>query len=333
MQTGKDLRIVFMGTPVFAVASLRRLVEDGYNIVAVVTMPDKPSGRGLKMHASAVKEYALEMGLRVLQPEKLKDSNFVREFENLNADLGIVIAFRMLPEIIWSQPRLGTFNLHASLLPQYRGAAPINWAIINGETRTGVTTFFLNREIDKGDIIDQREIEITPDDTAGTLHDKLMNIGSELVVDTVEKIATGNFVSLMQIVAPEELKPAPKIFKDDCRIDWSRSPVEIYNFIRGLSPYPTAWSVLEKYCDESDNESITIKIYTVRTEVSPLANSNENAPEPTNGEILSDGKTFVKVACNGGYVSILELQAAGKKRMKTDEFLRGFSGMRDYRLI
>lgn len=329
--TGKDLRIVFMGTPEFAAASLRRLVEGGYNVVAVVTMPDKPAGRGLKMHASAVKEYALAMGLRVLQPEKLKDPDFVREFAGLNADLGIVIAFRMLPEVIWSLPRFGTFNLHASLLPQYRGAAPINWAIINGETHTGVTTFFLNSEIDKGDIIDRREIAITHDDTAGTLHDKLMSAGSELVVDTIEKIAAGNFEPLKQ-VATEELKLAPKIFKDDCRIDWSRSPVEIYNFVRGLAPYPTAWSLMGKRCAKSDNENVTIKIYAVQAEVSAMRCSSGDTIV-TNGKILSDGKMFIKVACNGGFISILELQAAGKKRMKTDEFLRGFKGIENYHFI
>lgn len=321
--TGKDLRIVFMGTPDFAAASLRRLVNGGYNVVAVITMPDKPSGRGLKMHASAVKEYALEAGLRVLQPEKLKDPDFVREFAELNADLGIVIAFRMLPEVIWSQPRFGTFNLHASLLPQYRGAAPINWAIINGETRTGVTTFFLNSEIDKGDIIDRQEIAISPDDTAGTLHDKLMSAGSELVVETVEKIATGNFVSLSQIDASEDLRPAPKIFKEDCRIDWRRTPEELYNFVRGLSPYPAAMAIMRKRCDSED---VAVKIYTVRTEAAAATDS-------AHGEILSDGKTFIKVACGGGLVSILELQAAGKKRLRVEEFLRGFNGIGDYHFI
>jgi methionyl-tRNA formyltransferase len=306
----RELRIVFMGTPEFAVAPLRRLVEAGCNIVAVVTTPDKPAGRGLAMHESDVKRYAMEAGLQVMQPEKLKDPAFVERFRALDADLAIVIAFRMLPEIIWSVPRMGTFNLHASLLPQYRGAAPINWAIINGEKESGVTTFFLNAEIDKGDIIGQSRVAITADDNAGTLHDKLMNAGTELVLSTVQKIAEGDIAPLSQSDDRGELKPAPKIFKDDCRVDWSKSGVEIYNFIRGLSPYPAAWTVM------NDDAQTSVKIYAAHFEASPNAD--------TAGVVATDGKTFLKVACADGYVWVDSLQVQGKRRMSTDEFLRGF---------
>ncbi len=310
-----------MGTPEFAVASLRRLVEGGYNVVAVVTMPDKPAGRGLKVQQSAVKEYALGAGLRVMQPERLKDPAFVEEFRTLDADLGIVIAFRMLPEVVWSQPRQGTFNLHASLLPQYRGAAPINWALINGETETGVTTFFLNSEIDKGGIIDSRRVAIDPEDNAGTLHDKLMAVGAELVVDTVEKIAEGNVALREQPAGDGGLKPAPKIFKDDCRIDWSRRPGEIHNLIRGLSPYPAAWSVLRG----ADGGELPVKVFAAKVE----NGIHDNHP----GGILSDGRTFLRVACPGGYVSVTELQLAGKKRMPVGEFLRGFKDLNGYGFV
>ena len=315
----KDLRIVFMGTPEFAATSLRRLVEGGYNVVAVVTMPDKPAGRGLKMQQSAVKEYALEAGLRVLQPEKLKDPAFVEEFRALEADLGIVIAFRMLPEIIWSQPRLGTFNLHASLLPQYRGAAPINWALINGDTETGVTTFFLNSEIDKGGMIDSCRVAIAPEDNAGMLHDRLMEVGAELVIETVERIAAGNVTLCEQPADDGGLKPAPKIFKEDCRVDWARRPDEINNLIRGLSPYPAAWSVLRSV----GGEELPVKIFAATAE----HGIHENSP----GEIFSDGCTFLNVTCRAGYISITELQLAGKKRMPIGEFLRGFKDLSDYR--
>lgn len=318
----KKLRIVFMGTPGFAVASLRRLVEAGYNIVAVVTTPDKPAGRGLRLQQSAVKEYALSVGLPVLQPVKLKDPAFVEEFRALDADLGIVIAFRMLPEVIWAQPRMGTFNLHASLLPEYRGAAPINWAVINGDTHTGVTTFFLNAEIDKGDVIDRCEVAITPDDTAGTLHDKLMEVGAGLVTETVDRIAAGDALPQSQPAADSGLKPAPKIFKDDCRIDWVRNPAEIHNLIRGLSPYPAAWSAMRR---TGADEEIAVKIFLSLPEFSIHENPH--------GEIFSDGRTFINVACRGGYISILELQAAGKKRMPVEEFLRGFKEIQNYRFV
>lgn len=308
-----------MGTPDFAVAPLRRLVEGGYKIVGVVTMPDKPAGRGLKIQQSAVKQYAMQAGLNVLQPEKLKADSFVEQFKLLDADLAIVIAFRMLPEIIWSEPRLGTFNLHASLLPQYRGAAPINWAIINGETTTGVTTFMLNHEIDKGDVLTQVKVEITDSESAGTLHDKLMKIGSELVVETIEKIASGNAAPIQQGDSKvESLKLAPKIFKEDCAINWSREPQVIHNLVRGLSPYPAAWTTAK-----NSEETIVIKLYTSHYE----STSHNSAL----GTVLSDDKQYIKVACQGGYIYIDELQAAGKRRMTTEEFLCGFKGITSYK--
>ena len=308
----KDLRIVFMGTPDFAVESLKRLVEDGYNVVGVVTMPDKPAGRGLKLQQSAVKRYASEVGLPLLQPEKLKDPEFLEQFAAWNADLGIVIAFRMLPEVVWSQPRFGTFNLHASLLPQYRGAAPINRAIMNGETLTGVTTFMLNSGMDKGAILGRREVAIADDDTAGTLHDKLMFEGADLVLETVDMIAGGQVEALLQPESDEGLKPAPKIFKDDCRIDWDSDEKRVYDFVRGLSPYPAAWTML----DRGGGDPVQLKIYRIDR----IPDRDGYLP----GTVLSDGKTFVEVACGNGAVSVLELQAAGKKRMGIEEFLRGF---------
>ncbi|MBQ1980084.1 MAG: methionyl-tRNA formyltransferase, partial [Alistipes sp.] len=260
---GKDLRIVFMGTPEFAVASLRRIVEEGYNVVAVVTTPDKPAGRGQKIHESDVKLAAKELGLPILQPEKLRDPEFVKAMEELKPDLGIVIAFRMLPEVIWAMPKYGTFNLHASLLPQYRGAAPINWAIINGEEKTGITTFLLNHEIDKGAIIGQLEEPILPEDNIGTMYDKLMTKGCDLVVETIEKIASGDYKAIEQMHIDEStLKPAPKIFKDDCKIDWSWQGERIVNFVRGLSPYPAAWNSL--YLDGEEKSSA--KIFEVKFE-------------------------------------------------------------------
>ena len=256
----KKLRIVYMGTPDFAVAPLRRLVEEGYNIVGVVTMPDKPAGRGLHMQASAVKRYAVEAGLPVYQPEKLKDPQFVETLRSLAPDLGIVIAFRMLPEIVWAMPHLGTFNLHASLLPQYRGAAPINWAIINGEKESGVTTFLLNHEIDKGAILCQQRVAIDEDDDAGTLHDKLMNAGTDLVVETIERIASGAIAPVdQQTIEPQVVRDAPKIFKETCRIDWSASGDTVRNLVRGLSPYPAAWSELHK----EGASPIGVKIFRV----------------------------------------------------------------------
>lgn len=309
------MRIVFLGTPDFAVASLRRLVEAGYDIAAVVTAPDKPAGRGLQVHESAVKQYARRAGLRVLQPEKLKDPAFVEQFRALEADLGIVIAFRMLPEVIWSAPRLGTFNLHASLLPQYRGAAPINRALVDGQTETGVTTFMLNSEIDKGDILMRRRVAITTDDNAGTLHDRLMAAGAELVIESVRNIENGTVTPESQLDVPEsELRPAPKIFKDDCRIDWNRPGEVIRNLVRGLSPYPAAWSTLTGGTFAS-GDPLQVKLFSARTEPS----EHDHTP----GDVITDGKSFLKIACADGYIYIEELQLAGKKRMSVAEFLRG----------
>lgn len=317
----KKLRIVYMGTPDFAVAPLRRLVEEGYNIVGVVTMPDKPAGRGLHMQASAVKRYAVEAGLPVYQPEKLKDPQFVETLRSLAPDLGIVIAFRMLPEIVWAMPRLGTFNLHASLLPQYRGAAPINWAIINGEKESGVTTFLLNHEIDKGAILCQQRVAIDEDDDAGTLHDKLMNAGTDLVIETIERIAAGAIAPVdQQTIEPQVVRDAPKIFKETCRIDWSASCDTIRNLVRGLSPYPAAWSELHK----EGASPIGVKIFRVHAETCPA----DRLPAP--GTLVTDGRTFMKVACADGYLFLDELQLAGKKRMAVADLLRGFKEAASY---
>ncbi len=314
-----------MGTPDFAVAPLMALVEGGYNVVGVVTMPDKPSGRGLHVQESAVKKYALQTGLPLMQPEKLKEPQFVEQFRALDADLGIVVAFRMLPEVIWAMPRLGTFNLHASLLPQYRGAAPINWAVINGETRTGVTTFFLNAKMDEGSIIEQREVAILSDDNAGMLHDKLMNTGSELVPETVNRIAAGDLHLIRQDnIPPDELKPAPKIFKDTCKIDFSRLGADIVNLVRGLSPYPAAYAEL---CNDFGSaESTTVKIY--KAEFSEKVESHSFRC----GDITIAGGVL-KVACTDGFVTIHELQPAGKRRMTAAEFLNGFRNIADCRFI
>lgn len=309
----KDLRIVFMGTPEFASTSLRRLVEEGYNIVAVVTTPDKPAGRGQKMHFSDVKVTAEELGLPILQPEKLRDEEFLSALRELQADLGIVIAFRMLPEVVWAMPRLGTFNLHASLLPQYRGAAPINWAIINGETRTGVTTFLLNHEIDKGAIIEQEAVDILPEDNIGTLYDKLMAVGAQLVVSTVESLASGNYKAIEQMHIDEStLKPAPKIFKEDGRVDWTRKGVDIVNLVRGLSPYPAAWTPIFK----DGVEVGSAKLFNVRFEADEKV--------AVTGEVVTDGKSYLGVRCADGVVYIDELQMAGKRRMATKELLLGW---------
>lgn len=319
---GKDLRIVFMGTPEFAVASLKRLVADGYNVVAVVTTPDKPAGRGQKLHQSDVKIAALELGLPILQPEKLKDEAFVEAMRELQPDLGIVIAFRMLPEVIWSMPRYGTFNLHASLLPEYRGAAPINWAIINGETESGITTFLLNHEIDKGAIIGQQKMPILPEDNVGTLYDKLMTAGCDLVVDTVEKIADGNYTPIEQMHYDEaQLKPAPKIFKEDCHIDFSWNGEHIVNFIRGLSPYPAAWGALRK----GDEDAGSAKIFEASFE--PKISDIEI------GTILSDGREKIEVKCADGIIHIHSLQMAGKRRMTNKELLLGLRNIEEYRFV
>lgn len=310
-----------MGTPEFAVAPLRALVEAGYNIVAVVTVPDKPAGRGLRVQESEVKRYASEAGLPLLQPVKLKDEEFLANLHNLDADLGIVVAFRMLPEAVWSMPRLGTFNLHASLLPQYRGAAPINWAVMNGETRTGVTTFMLNDRIDEGSILQQSETIIAPEDNVGTLYGRLMDIGAGLVLSTVEGLADGSLKPRPQPDLPaSELKPAPKIFKETCRIDFSRSGSDIANHIRGLSPYPAAWGSMAG----GNGNQIDMKFFAADFVPAPVG---ANSP----GTIESDGRDYLRVWCADGYISILELQPAGKKRMTVPDFLRGFKSVTDYR--
>ncbi len=318
----KQIRIVFMGTPEFAVPSLRALVEGGYNVVGVVTTPDKPAGRGQKIHQSDVKLAALELGLPVLQPEKLKAPEFVEALEALKPDLGIVIAFRMLPEVVWAMPRLGTFNLHASLLPQYRGAAPINWAIINGETQSGATTFLLNHEIDKGAIIGQFTTPITEQDNVGTLYERLMTMGSGLVTQTVDKIAAGDIEPIEQMHIDEStLKPAPKIFKDDCRIDWSQKGQQIVNFTRGLSPYPAAWSQIIA----QGGEPLAVKVFCATFE--PCEHNKSL------GEIISDDRSQISVACADGLIHIHDLQIAGKKRLKTKELLLGFRSIGDYKFI
>ena len=312
----KDLRIVYMGTPEFAVESLSCLVEGGYNVVGVITMPDKPVGRhGSTLQPSPVKQYAVEHGLKVLQPERLKDESFVDELRALRADLQIVVAFRMLPEVVWNMPPMGTFNLHASLLPQYRGAAPINWAVINGDTETGITTFFLKHEIDTGEIIQQERVPISDTDNVGIVHDKLMMLGGKLVLETVDNILAGSVHPIPQeqlLQGVDALRPAPKIFKETCRIDWNQPLKRIYDFIRGLSPYPAAWSEL----NQADGTKVASKIYETE--------KNFVEHHLPIGTVCSDGKTFFKVAVNGGYLSIKELQLAGKKRLRIEEFLRGY---------
>ena len=296
-----------MGTPDFAVASLSALLDADFEIVGVITAPDKPAGRGQKISESAVKRFAVEKGLKVLQPVKLKDSDFLNELKSLNADIQVVVAFRMLPELVWDMPPKGTINLHASLLPQYRGAAPINWAIINGEKRSGVSTFFLKQEIDTGDLLFAEEVDIEDDDTAGDLHDKLMEIGAGLLVKTLKAIEAGKYTEIPQHTLQEnELKKAPKIFREDCVINWDRPVKEVFNLIRGLSPYPAAFSHLQDK---------TLKIY------SAIAEEKLITGKP--GEIFTDNKTYLKFACRDGLISVLELQLEGKKRMKVDEFLRG----------
>ena len=311
----EKLRIVFFGTPEFAVASLEILVKNGYDIAAVVTPPDKPAGRGLEIKMSAVKEYAFSKNMKVLQPENLKSEDFLAQLRELKPNLGIVVAFRKLPKEVWSFPKFGTFNLHASLLPHYRGAAPINWAIMNGEKESGVTTFFLNDEIDTGKIIFRAKENIFENDTAGELYQRLMKDGSDLVLKTVRAIESGTYTPEDQsaLLKPnEKIKPAPKIFKDDCRVNWRRSMNEIHDFIRGISPYPTAWTEIKK-----ENEILSLKIFRSAKEIADHKNEK--------GEIVSDGKTFMKVAVKEGFIVLSELQLAGRKKMNIEEFLRGFS--------
>ena len=314
MTEKKDLRIVYMGTPDFAVEPLSKLVEGGYNIVGVITMPDKPIGRHQnELSASPVKKYAVEHGLRVLQPAKLKDPEFVEELRSLQADLQIVVAFRMLPEVVWNMPRYGTFNLHAALLPQYRGAAPINWAIINGDTETGITTFFLDHDIDTGSVIQRVPVPILDTDNVEDVHDKLMHLGSDLVVETVDNILAGTVTPIPQseLQTDEPLRPAPKIFKETCRIDWTQGVKRTYDFVRGFSPYPAAWTELTY-----NGKTSVLKVYTTSKEFCEVS-------EPI-GTVVTDGKTYLKVAQADGYQHLLTIQLAGKKRMQTADFLRGF---------
>ncbi len=306
----KNLKIVFFGTPEFAVESLDALIKNDYNVVGVVTMPDKIAGRGHKLYQSDVKRYALAHDLNILQPEKLKSEEFLASLSALDADLFIVIAFRMLPKEVWQMPRLGTFNLHASLLPKYRGAAPINRAVMNGDTETGVTTFFLKHEIDTGDMILQRKIEIRPEDNVGDVHDRLMHLGAGMVVETVDAIVEGTLTTTPQ---PDgEFTPAPKIFKEDCRIDWSKSSRDIHNHVRGLSPYPASWTVIV----EETGRPLECKIFETR-----LIEDSCHGTEP--GAIKRDGKRLL-AACGDKWLEILSLQPAGKKRMAADAFLLGY---------
>ncbi|VAW18945.1 Methionyl-tRNA formyltransferase [hydrothermal vent metagenome] len=304
------LRIVFMGTPGFAVATLANLVEHEYDIAGVITAPDRPAGRGRKLQESAIKKYALQEGIQVMQPTNLKDSDFLETLKSLHANLFIVVAFRMLPKAVWAMPKYGTFNLHASLLPNYRGAAPINWAILNGETETGVTTFFIDDKIDTGEITQQKKIKIQADDTAGTLHDKLMVLGADLVLETVGRIKDGSITRRKQEHL-RELKPAHKIHKDTCKIDWKQPIDKIHNHIRGLSPYPASWSTMV-----NEGEHIFIKIYS--------ASKEAESHTFENGKVFFDKKEM-KVAVNGGYIKLLEIQLPGKRRMKTSDVLNGLN--------
>ncbi|MFY0254012.1 methionyl-tRNA formyltransferase [Chitinophaga sp. 30R24] len=304
----KDLRIVFMGTPDFAVASLDILVQHGFNVVGVITAPDKPAGRGLQLQESAVKRYAVNKGLPILQPEKLKNPEFLAALQALRADLQVVVAFRMLPEIVWNMPPEGTINVHASLLPHYRGAAPINWAIINGEKASGVTTFKLQHEIDTGDILFSDEVPIREDETAGELHDALMQTGATLLLKTVQAIANGDLKGTPQADIPTEaIKHAPKIFKETCQINWHTPLDNIYNLVRGLSPYPAAWTVFQ---------GKTLKIYK--------AHKEHTTPGKAPGDFDTDQKTYIKIAAPDGYLYLDEIQLEGKKKMDITAFLRGY---------
>lgn len=305
----KDLRIIFMGTPEFAVASLEALVNARYNIVGVITAPDKPAGRGMKLTESPVKKYAIENNLHVLQPEKLKDPNFIESLRSLKADLQVVVAFRMLPELVWNMPPLGTINVHGSLLPQYRGAAPINWAVINGEKETGVTTFKLQQEIDTGNILLKQSLTIEDDENAGSVHDRMKELGASLIVRTIDQLIAGNLEEVPQVDAIDgDIKHAPKIFTDTCRIDWKQGVNTVYNLIRGLSPYPGAFTMLNNK---------TLKIFKAEK-----INSMHNKGV---GHVESDGKFFLRFYCPDGWIDCKEIQLEGKKRMQVEDFLRGNS--------
>ncbi len=313
MPMKKDLSIAFFGTPEFAASQLEAILKAGYKVTVVVTMPDKPAGRGRKIQFSDVKKAALEHNLPVLQPERLKDPVFLAQLASYHADLFIVVAFRMLPAVVWQMPELGTFNLHASLLPQYRGAAPINFAIINGETETGLTTFFLNEEIDKGAVIMREKVAIRPDETAGELHDELMLLGNKVVVETIKKIENGDVHALPQdeLLENQNLKPAPKITKEFCNVDWSRDCQTVYNHIRGLSPYPASHTLLQS----ESGEIIDMKLYAA--EIEPCQ------PNVVTGTIVTDNKKFLKIALSDGFIHLTNVQQAGKKAMSISNFLRG----------
>ena len=314
-----------MGTPEFAVESLKRLVEGGYNVVGVITMPDKPMGRhGSVLQPSPVKEYAVSQGLKILQPERLKDEAFLEELRALQADLQIVVAFRMLPEVVWAMPPMGTFNLHASLLPQYRGAAPINWAVMNGDTETGITTFFLKHEIDTGEVIQQVKVPIADTDNVEVVYDKLMMLGGDLVLETVDAIINGTVKSIPQeemFASEAELRPAPKIFKETCRIDWNKGVKGVYDHVRGLSPYPAAWTEL---CAEEGKPQV-LKIYETEKIF-----AEHHLPV---GMVDTDQKTYFRIAVKDGFVNLLSLQLAGKKRMEVGDFLRGYRHVEDSKVI
>jgi len=305
-------RIIFMGTPDFAVASLEALVEAGYQIVGVITAPDKPAGRGMKLTESAVKKYAVEKGFKVLQPEKLKDPQFLAALRSLKAELQLVVAFRMLPELVWNMPPMGTINLHASLLPQYRGAAPINWAVINGETETGLTTFKLKQEIDTGDILLREKLSISENESAGELHDRMKLTGAALLVRTVKELNSLQETPQTSSTGITILKTAPKIVTETCKIDWNKQANDIHNLIRGLSPYPGAFCFLHDKM---------LKVYLSKKEITKATHST--------GEVVSDGKSFLKFACADGYIHALELQPEGKKRMPVEDFLRGYKMDKD----
>lgn len=323
MGNNHKLRIIYMGTPEFAVLPLKRLVDEGVNIVAVVTNPDKPAGRGQQIQESPVKQFAVEHNIPVLQPEKFKNEQFLADLAAYKADLQLVVAFKMLPEIVWNMPRLGTVNLHTSLLPHYRGAAPINWAIMNGEKESGVSTFLLQHEIDTGNIILQRSTPITDEMNAGELHDQLMQLGADLLLETVEQIENGDYVlkSQSDLLNGEKAKHAPKIFKEDMRIHWDWSLEHLYNHVRGLSPYPAAWFELK---DRTNDKVISAKLFKAERE-----SVSHHYPI---GYLESDGKSYIKVYVHDGYLSLKEIQLAGKKRMKVDELLRGFK-INNYELV
>ena len=309
--TKEDFRIVFMGTPEFAVAILDKLISNEFNVVGVITTPDKPAGRGQKLSESDVKKYALEKNLNILQPSNLKDEDFITELKALNADLFVVIAFRMLPEIVWAMPPKGTINLHASILPNYRGAAPINWAVINGETQSGVTTFFIEKEIDTGKIIDRAYVEIDENETVGDLHDRLMNLGAKVASETVDKIRLGDIEGIPQLDLIEgELNTAPKIFKPMCQIDWSKPVAEVHNFCRGLSPYPTAWTVLT---NDIKSEEKSFKIFKTEKTAEPVTDSKK----------LIATKEGILIPCSDFYLRVIELQPEGKRRMNFKDLLAG----------